>query len=914
MLAVAPDRAAVAVEAKYLKGNPTLVDRQARGQVGRIWRGTAIDSAAAVLYPDRLARSTGDYAEALESAEDLRFASWRSGPGGESRFPAEGWLMGGVDALADFIETAADSEHRSARLVDRFSRAVTDAAGILDRRFPKMAEVVKQAPGEQTDQMMSALMLNALIFHYQVAAHHSEVRSPTVLRVDGDYNKLRMLEEWAQILDINYWPIFATASELLRVVDDEREANRLLKRLIQTAARMASEDAHTIQNLAGQVFGTLLADRKFLASFYTLPAPAALLAELAVSRMDVDWADEDAVTGLRVADFACGTGALLSASYRRIQSRVRRRGINDARLHRRMLEDVFVGCDIMPAAVHITAATLSSAHPSVDYTKTETHVMPFGPDEDDPTDVKAGSLDLLAQEITPTLFGDGTEAITARGENGSQLSVPHQSCDLVIMNPPYTSPTNHTLEERHGSPLPQFAAFGMDKKAQKAIGNKVKRMATKIGRSVRSGYAGLGTDFFDLAHLKVKPGGVIAFVLPASLASGASWRKLRDLLASEYEKVMVVTCSSGRSEHRRFSSDTKLAEALLIATRRRGPAAAGPQEEWRWVNLDRSPKTAAEALALSVELEQADRNGVAAGRLGGAPWGFSVRCGRRMAPAMIRSPEVAEALLSLTDPTRPGIALPRSNRFIPLPLVRLADLGTKGPVDRLLVRNAVTGGGGPFEFLPHPNGKTDFPVLWSHDHLKETYLTVHPDQHGRPVAGREQRAADLWKTATRLHFNRDFRYTSQPLAACLTPVPTLGGTAWPSFILHPRGEPPVERMDWVYPVLLWANTTLGLMSFYLLGSRTQAGRSRITITRLPELLTLDVRALNPDQLSMAETIFFRFQHREFMPANMAYQDLTRQALDQAVLVELLGINGPLLERVAVIRDQWCHEPHLTGAE
>ena len=105
--------------------------------------------------------------------------------------------------------------------------------------------------------------------------------------------------------------------------------------------------------------------------------------------------------GLRVADFACGTGALLSAVYLRIQSRVRRRGIDDADLYSRMLEDVFVGCDIMPAAVHITAAALSSAHPSVDYTKTETHVMPFGPDEDDPTDVKAGSLDLLAQEITP---------------------------------------------------------------------------------------------------------------------------------------------------------------------------------------------------------------------------------------------------------------------------------------------------------------------------------------------------------------------------------------------------------------------------------------------------------------------------------------------------------------------------------
>ena len=813
VLAVAPDRAAVAVEAKYLKGNPKLVDRQARQQVGRTWKGTEIDSAAAVLYPDRLARSAGDYAEALESAGDLRFASWRSGPGGESRFPAEGWLTGGVDALADFIETAADSEHRSARLVEEFVRAVTDAAGILDRRFPKMAEVVKQAPGEQTDQMMSALMLNALIFHYQVAAHHPEVRSPTVLRIDGDHNKLRMLEEWARILDINYWPIFAIASELLRAVDDEREANRLLERLIGAAARMASENAHTIQNLAGQVFGTLLADRKFLASFYTLPAPAALLAEMALSRMDIDWGDEDAVTGLRVADFACGSGVLLSAAYQRIRARVRRRGIDDASLHRRMLEDVFVGCDIMPAAVHITAAALSSAHPSVDYTKTETHVMPFGPDEDDPTDVKAGSLDLLAREITPTLFGDGTEAITARGENGSRLSVPHQSCDLVIMNPPYTSPTNHALLERSAAALPQFAAFGMDDDAQRAIDDKVQRMAKGLDVSVRDGRAGLVTDFFDLAHLKLKPGGTAAFVLPASFCTGLGWARMRELLASEYENIVVVTCSSGRSEHRRFSSDTKLAEALLIATRRRGPAnAAGPEAEWRWVNLDQSPKTAAEALALSVELEQADRNAVSAGRLGDAPWGFSVRCGRRKVPAMIRSPEVAEALLSLTDPARPGIALPRSNRFIPLPLVRLADLGTKGPVDRLLVRNAVTGGGGPFEFLPHPNGKTDFPVLWSHDHLKETYLTVHPDQHGRPVAGREQRAADLWKTATRLHFNRDFRYTSQPLASCLSPEPVLGGRAWPSFTLHRSDEPAEEREEWVYPVVLWANTTLGLMS------------------------------------------------------------------------------------------------------
>lgn len=273
VLAVAPDRAAVAVEAKYLKRQSQQVDRQAQQQVGRTWKGMDIDSAVAVLYPDRLARAGGAYRETLDREQELRFASWQTGSDGNVRFPSKGWLTGGVDVLADFIETAADSEHRSAHLVEEFVRAVTDAAGILDRRFPKMAEEVKQSVGEQTDQMVSSLMLNALIFHYQVAAHHPAIRSPTDLSDDRDDNKLEVLEEWGRILDINYWPIFAIASGLLRAVDDEREANRLLKRLIQTAAKMASENAHTIQNLAGQVFGTLLADRKFLASFYTLPPP-----------------------------------------------------------------------------------------------------------------------------------------------------------------------------------------------------------------------------------------------------------------------------------------------------------------------------------------------------------------------------------------------------------------------------------------------------------------------------------------------------------------------------------------------------------------------------------------------------------------------------------------------------------------
>ena len=358
-----------------------------------------------------------------------------------------------------------------------------------------------------------------------------------------------------------------------------------------------------------------------------------------------------------------------------------------------------------------------------------------------------------------------------------------------------------------------------------------------------------------------------------------------------------------------------MAEALLVATRRKVPADESSQQEvWRWVNLDQNPKTVAEALAIAEELTKADQNRVAVGKIGSTVYGFSIFCQRLKVPAMIRNPEVADMLLTLTDLNRPGINLPRTNRFLPMPITLLGNLGTKGPVHRLLAKNYVSGNGGPFDFYPHPGGNTDFPCLWGHDHLRETRLVVHPDKEGVVAEkGLENKASQIWKTATRLHFNLDFDFGSQPLAACLTPEPVLGGRAWPSFLLH-TGDTYTERMEWVYPVVLWANTTLGLMSFYFTGTRTQKRRSNLTITRLRELPVIDPRLLSPNQLKLAETIFHRFQGREFMPANMASQDLTRQALDRAILADLLELDLEVLKRVDVIRDQWCREPHLWRAE
>ena len=64
-----------------------------------------------------------------------------------------------------------------------------------------------------------------------------------------------------------------------------------------------------------------------------------------------------------------------------------------------------------------------------------------------------------------------------------------------------------------------------------------------------------------------------------------------------------------------------------------------------------------------------------------------------------------------------------------------------------------------------------YPMLWNHAADRERRLVVEPDSEGRERPGQHQRAVAVWETATRLHFNRDFRLNSQSLAACLTPEP-----------------------------------------------------------------------------------------------------------------------------------------------
>ena len=911
-----PGESSVIVETEFEPAR--TVENDAQGRLGVTIKATGdrVEQVVAVRLPHGL-RSQADSQEIAKG--QFSYCLFSALPGSRSgssprveRFPRKGWIRGGIDDLTGFIERAALSESRIVRGAGILEAGVEAAAGRLHQDLEAthsgvldtIAGVLHQEKGWQTTRMAMAVVANALIFHTATAGTHG-IRTLDQLRTaSGDLAKTDVLGAWREILKINYWPIFNIAVKVMAPIPDG-VAKVILNRLAGVAGQLAGLGVTTTGDLAGQMFGRLITDRKFLATFYTLPASAALLAELAVQRLDVDYRNADEITGLKVADLACGTGALLSAAYSRITARVRRVGADDQALHSQMIENVLVGADIMPAATHLTAAILSSAHPSVTFGRTCVYTMPYGT-RSELKSVAIGSLNLIDRVHTSTLFGTGRRVATGIGEVEDKMDLfvmEHESADLVIMNPPFTRPTNHETAAAAEVPVPSFAGFSTEKDEQKAMAGALRDIHRKNKGLVGHGNAGLASNFVDLAHVKTKPGGTMALVLPVVVVSGASWTKARKLLEAEYTEITVITIATVGSTERAFSADTGMAEALLIATRRSSNRLS--DLDTLWVNLSRRPSSAAEAVEIARAI--ADASGDDSGWL---------QVGEDRVGCFIRAPLVESGCAQTVEPdvAATAMALGGSTLCLPridpveLPMTKLENLGFPGLVHRdINGRNSDGTPRGPFDIHPlYPGQAASYPVLWSHDHSRERHVIVEPDSQGRVRTGYQKKALAVWETATRLHFNLDFRMNSQPLAACLTPSPAVGGVAWPNYLLKDK--------KWEELVALWANTTLGLIGFWWRGTRQHQGRARLTITRLGELPMLDPQQLSETQIVQARVLFGDFADRQFLPANEAYHDATRIALDEAVLVDLLNLPKQVLEPLAVLRRQWCAEPTVHGGK
>ena len=376
-----------------------------------------IETVIALRYPDAI--GDADDLEAALSVASLSYCVLTVGARNRphARFPSSGWLDGSVDDLADLIRLVSVSQRAVVSAAAAMEEGIDRAAAILtevDKSRPAITVAIARLLGmtnvPQTRRMACAILANAMVFHERLAGMHEGVNPLGLVCGRSVANpQAEMLRSWDGILRINYWPIFAIGRDILERLPTAYAA-RILRDMHYTAGAVNAAGIDNAHDLTGRVFQRLIADRKYLATFYTLPASAALLARLAVSKMKgVDWSDPDALSKLRIGDFACGTGALLSAVYEQIAGRHERSGGSPERLHPVMMEQVLWGCDVMPSAIHITGSTLSGAYPNVEFNGSRLYTLPYGRQRDGT--VAIGSLDLLQTSAVSPLFNTSDPAL-----------------------------------------------------------------------------------------------------------------------------------------------------------------------------------------------------------------------------------------------------------------------------------------------------------------------------------------------------------------------------------------------------------------------------------------------------------------------------------------------------------------------
>ena len=910
-----PGRSPVVVEAEYMPARTVEPEAKSRLGLEVATNGRVIEAAIALRYPDAVGEAH-DLRCALSSAR-LSYCVFTEVAKDIERFPESGWLHGSVEDLADMV-----------RLVSVPQRAVDNAAATLEegiegaaRRLDEIQDLRSSINTEiarrlgminvpQTRRMACAIIANALVFHEHIAGMHREVEPLAKVCGDGvDNPQGEVLAAWDDILGINYWAIFAIAKDILEQLPSG-DAAIILRRLRHTAQSVNATGVDNAHDLTGRIFQRLIADRKYLATFYTLPASAALLARLAVAKMEgVDWSSAEAIGKLRIGDFACGTGALLSAVYEQVAARHERAGGDAKALHKVMMEEVLYGCDVMPSAVHITGSTLSGVEPSVLFNGSHLYTMPYGRMKDD--SVMIGSLELLQSSNVLTLFNTSDPAMrtgSAGEETAVQIraEVPDDGYDLVIMNPPFTRATNH--EGAHADITnPAFAAFDATDDDQTAMGTRVNRFGDG---TCYHGNAGIASAFAALAHKKIKPGGVLALVLPLSATAGLSWQRFRRMLGEHYTDLTVLTIAAADNDDLSFSSDTGLAECLVVASRTTEDESS--DDTGYFASLHRRPSGFAHASALaSSALDSGPFRRIDDGPFGGTP-------------LMVGEEQAAEAITALRGDdgenwgavrlsdhslAQTAYALSQSKLWLPgsaSPIeLKTSLLGGVGKLG--LVHRDITGPAprGPFDQVA-PSPTATYPALWNHKATKETHLVCVPDSQLNVRQGMEDKATRVWATASRAHLNLDFRFNSQPLTAAITERASIGGRAWPNVIFAD------ERFDYAFAV--WANSTLGLLCFWWHSNRQFAGRGTTSIRAAPSLPVLDLRSLTHEQLRAAENIFHEFRDLKLKPAHLADADPNRALLDRRVICDLLGFDEETYSAVRRLAAKWCTEPSVHGGK
>lgn len=864
--------------------------------------GHKVQNVLAVTVPGNLRSTSQQHLYDRLASATLVWQEWRiDGTAGPR-------IDGTAKELGDAIRRTRPPTGSLDEAVDALDEGVRRAGARLfasPGTLGRVSQIFGAEPDSDVANMAALVIINAMIFQERLASNEPAFHPVGRAMQGGHFSRIKLLQAWDQILDIDYYPIFSMARDVVEAFSDV-EAAAVLGECAGTASVLLGMGAVGRHDLAGRIFNRLISERKLLAAYYTSIPASSLLAGLALSKdrwPHVNWDDTEELSQLSVVDPACGTGTLLMAAYRQIMQNCPVAASDNSGLHQALVENIIIGADVVQASIHLTAATLAAMSPTVRFEQMRLHTLRLGRDLSNK--IWLGSLDWLEAPETQSFFSTTVEQIGAESGEGGVIVRP--LVDLVISNPPFTRRGSDGGKKEAISRV--FSIPEGDKESQKAI---AKRTTALLKGTPANQMAGHASSFTVLADRMVKPGGRVALVLPVTALFGESWRKIRGMLSSKYELEFVI--SSHDPDLLSMSYDTAIAEALLIA--RKLTSAETPTGRGVFVNLWRAPYQETDALALvravgaaaSVSLLRADGPPVGGSPLmvGGEQWGEVVDgpVGEKSwTAARWRQTVLAQFATALEGGklrTEDGSQIAGQ-----VPVAAMGNICNVGPQHR-----QIKGSLGVFDAYHGWNGQAQFPALWSLDSSIHQGLTAEPNARLVPKPDRDHRP--IWAQSGALQIATDVRYNAQPVMAVRTDLRTLGVSSWHSLTLHDLDALVTSRLE--IAMALWCNSTLGLLLHANHANRTQAGRGRGNKAMLKSLVTLNVRKLEPWQQKEAQNIWQDFTDRTFQPFYQCAVDPARIELDKRVVRDLLGLDADAEATVAKLRTLLAEAPSIRGSK
>ena len=906
-----------AIEAEFSQARTVHQDASKRmSEVPLIWRNLPVRHVFAVVYPEHLRNlPESEASRELASCEDLEFTKLPRSVANTNLFVRtvgplqqvpEVRQIGPVSALAEslrdfWVQTANGASVQET--VTKAARAIDYASELLCNRVPGTDS------GEDSDPAATyaLIWLNALLFQELLSAHLDtntlprEHRNKAIPAPDPRGRPSVIFEQWDSLLEINWWPIFAVAQDSLGQTPSYW-TGIALPALRNAAKSIAESGVIRRHDIAGRIFHRLLDSRKFLATNYTTIPAGVLLAGLALDPghrlwKNLAWSSPDEVARLRIVDPACGSGTLLMAVVQEVLKRHRRAGGDEESrraIVKALLERALHGFDVVPAAVHLTATTLSMAETQQAIADMPIYWMPHDVHGGSP---RLGSLDFLASSPSGgkaqflQLFPDRESdpgRVTGTGEHVHDAFMPEQ-CELVIANPPFTraggpgSEKNTDWNPLFGSVLSRTDAEAMQQALRKTL-----------EPTPASLYAGLGSAFTVLAHERLKQGGRLALVLPATTLTGSSWARIREMLLANYRIDWVVVSHDPRYRTKTknlpgrrfvgFSESTRIAETLIVATR--ASASAGRDGFVRFVNLRRNPDEPIEAIGLVQALLSMGRPSArTASReivLGAGVWGevcFARQRDLNSEPwphvSLIQG-WIVNFVLALRD--RGVFRVNGVSKSVPIGLMR--DVCNFGPYE-MQIKNPKRG---LFRIVETDDlTRSGHPALWHHKSNRIVSLVTPPNARLRERGDRESGKQEaMLRLRGRLQVARELGHAPQRLAAVMTSKPSLGVRSWIT-LLPKRPAPGKEEA-----LCLWLNSTPGLALRIVHGNLPYLGRSVVHHKLLRALPTLNVDSLSESQLAAASRLFDELKHKELTGFAHIATDPVRRELDRRLFAEVLG--------------------------